>query len=194
MSPETDPGRNPDGAQGPTEAVRAHRGAAHDGLDRLWAPWRSAYVVDDDAPPGCPFCVGPARGDDAAALIVARGEHVFTVMNAYPYNPGHVMVVPYEHVPDLSGLAPEASAELWREAQRAVAVLRDVLGAGGVNLGMNLGSNAGAGIPDHLHLHAVPRWRGDTNFMSVTASARVLPVALQELWPRLRAGLAGGDG
>lgn len=163
-----------------------------DGLQRLWAPWRFGYVAGDDPIDGCPFCVLPARSqdEDRASLILARGEHAFVIFNAYPYNPGHLMVVPYAHEADLTALDDAAAQELWQLGRRAVQVLRDRVRCQGVNLGMNLGAAGGAGIADHLHLHAVPRWTGDTNFISVVGAARVLPRALEELWDELAPAFA----
>lgn len=195
----SDPGPDPrdgddDGA--PTDPRRDPRrdqpGVDVDHLERLWAPWRSGYLTGDGPIDGCPFCVLPARAssEDRRSLIVHRGEHAFVVGNAYPYNPGHVMVVPYAHEADLTTLAEAAAAEVWTLARRTVAVLRTVLGARGVNLGMNLGAAGGAGIADHLHLHAVPRWPGDTNFVTVVGGARVLPKALLEVHDQLVAGFA----
>ncbi len=164
---------------------------APDGLQRLWAPWRHGYVSTpregDDESDGCPFCVLPGRGSDRdrESLILHRGEHAYVICNAYPYNPGHVMVIPFAHEPDLEGLDEDAFDEVWRLTRRAVVVLKDRLGCEGVNLGANLGRAAGAGIAPHLHLHAVPRWGGDTNFMSVVGAARVLPVALDEMYVAL---------
>ena len=139
----------------------------------------------NDEPDGCPFCVLPARDDDRESLILHRGEHAYVICNAYPYNPGHVMVIPFTHEPDLEGLDEDAFDEVWRLARRAVVALKSELGCQGVNLGANLGRAAGAGIAPHLHLHAVPRWGGDTNFMSVVGAARVLPVALDEMYESL---------
>lgn len=160
---------------------------ALDDLQRLWAPWREGYLVDGDKLEGCAFCVLPARdpGRDRESLIVHRGEHAFVLLNAWPYNPGHVMAVPYQHTGDLTELDDDASQEMWELGRRSVAVLTDRMHAGGVNLGMNLGRAGGAGIPGHVHLHAVPRWGGDTNFISVLGATRVLPQALEELHDRL---------
>lgn len=162
-----------------------------DGLDRLWAPWRFAYIdkqAGRERPESCPFCVLPDRGPehDRESLIVHRGEHAFVILNAYPYNPGHLMVIPYAHQADLEALDEEVAAEVWSLARRSVAVLKERIHAQGVNLGANLGSAAGAGIAPHLHLHAVPRWGGDTNFISVVGASRVLPQALDEVWDRLQ--------
>jgi ATP adenylyltransferase len=178
-----DPGRDPRDDQ---------PGVAVDDLQRLWAPWRAGYLTGDDEVEGCPFCVLPARGPDAdtASLILHRGERVFAILNAYPYNPGHLMVVPYAHEADLEALDDATAQDLFAVARRGVAVLRERLGAQGVNLGMNLGAAGGAGIADHLHLHAVPRWSGDTNFVSVVGSARILPKALDEVHATLRPGFA----
>lgn len=163
-------------------------------IEHLWAPWRHGYLADGDPIEGCPFCVLPARGSDRdrESLIIHRGEAAFVIMNAWPYSPGHLMVIPYQHTGFLRELPAEVSQEIWALGQTAAGVLHDVLGARGVNLGMNLGAAAGAGIAEHLHLHAVPRWPGDTNFMTTTASARVLPQALADLWEPLAAGFDGG--
>lgn len=175
-------------------------GVDADGLQRLWAPWRFGYVAGDEPIEGCPFCVLPGRGParDRESLILHRGEHAYVIFNAYPYNPGHLMVVPYGHVADLEALTDDAAVELWSLARRAVAVLKERVGAQGVNLGMNLGTAGGAGIAEHLHLHAVPRWLGDTNFITVVGAARVLPRALEEMWDELAPGFqdlpAGGPG
>jgi len=157
------------------------------GLQRLWAPWRFGYIAGADLLEGCPFCVLAARGtgQDRESLILYRGRHAYVVFNAYPYNPGHLMVVPYDHAADLELLDAEVATELFALGRLAVGVLKERIGAQGINLGMNLGAVAGAGITDHLHLHAVPRWGGDTNFISVVGAARVLPKALEELYDQL---------
>ena len=167
-------------------------GVGIEGLQRLWAPWRFGYIAGADPVDGCPFCVLPERGPerDRESLILHRGTHAYVIFNAYPYNPGHLMVVPYAHAADLEHLDAEVAAEVFALGQRAVGVLKQRIGAQGINLGMNLGGVAGAGITDHLHLHAVPRWGGDTNFMSVIGAARVLPKALEELYDELLPGFA----
>ncbi len=183
----------------PTDGPRGGRGGRHDqpgiaveSLQRLWAPWRLGYVAGDDPIEGCPFCVLPERGPerDRESLILARGEHAYVISNAYPYNPGHLMVVPYRHHAELEALDAAVAGEVWELGRRAVGVLKERLGAGGVNLGINLGAAGGAGIAEHLHLHAVPRWVGDTNFISVVGAARVLPAALEELYDQLAPGFA----
>jgi ATP adenylyltransferase len=170
-------------------------GVGLEGLQRLWAPWRFGYIAGADLLEGCPFCVLAARGSaaDRESLILHRGRHAYVVFNAYPYNPGHLMVVPYEHAADLEELDVEAAGEVFALGRFAVGVLKERIGAQGINLGMNLGAVAGAGITDHLHLHAVPRWGGDTNFISVVGAARVLPKALEELYDQLLPAFADLD-
>jgi ATP adenylyltransferase len=155
-----------------------------DALQRLWTPHRMAYIKgqhkpDGDDAQGCPFCrlVGL---DDADALIVARGELVYGVLNLYPYNPGHLMVVPYRHVADYQDLTVAETAELAEFTQRAMTVARAVSSPHGFNIGMNQGVVAGAGIAAHLHQHLVPRWGGDSNFMPVIGHTKVLPQLLAE--------------
>ncbi|MFA9428983.1 HIT domain-containing protein [Egicoccus sp. AB-alg2] len=174
------------------DARHDQAGLGVDDLQRLWAPWRFGYVAGAEPLEGCPFCVLPQRGPDRdrESLILHRGRHCFVIFNAYPYNPGHLMVVPYQHVAELEELPDDAAYELWDLARRSVAVLKQQVNAQGVNLGMNLGAAGGAGIAEHLHLHAVPRWVGDTNFISVVGAARVLPRALEEMWDELAPGFA----
>ena len=151
-------------------------------FEHLWTPYRMAYIRGTGKPTGehdCPFCLIPAM-DDEEGLVVARGTTVFAVLNLYPYNAGHLMLVPYRHVPDYTDLTAEEVAELGLFTQTAMRVVRAVTGAHGFNIGMNQGSVAGAGIADHLHQHAVPRWGGDTNFMPVIGLTRVLPQVLAE--------------
>ena len=151
-------------------------------FEHLWTPYRMAYIRGAGKPTGehdCPFCVIPTAGDEEG-LIVARGATVYAVLNLYPYNAGHLMLVPYRHVPDYTDLTAEEVAELGHFTQTAMRVVRSVSGAHGFNIGMNQGSVAGAGIADHLHQHAVPRWGGDTNFMPVIGLTRVLPQVLRE--------------
>ena len=166
-------------------------GLAVDGLQRLWAPWRSGYIGGSDILDGCPFCVLPERGPDRdrESLILHRGRHTFAILNAYPYNPGHLMLVPFGHVAELDALEPSVADELWASTRTAVAAVQRVLRCEGVNVGMNLGTAGGAGITQHLHLHVVPRWVGDTNFVSVVGATRVLPQALDELYQPLAEAL-----
>ncbi len=165
-------------------------GVALEDLQRLWAPWRFGYI-DGSAPiDGCPFCVLPDRGAarDRESLILHRGEHNYVIFNAYPYNPGHLMVIPFAHEADVTALAEDVAQEMWSLARHTVGVLRAGLGCQGVNLGMNLGTAGGAGIAEHVHLHVVPRWVGDTNFISVLGASRVLPRALEEMYDDLLPG------
>jgi ATP adenylyltransferase len=168
-------------------------GIAAEELQRLWAPWRFGYIGGGPRIEGCPFCVLPGRPPEADrdSLILYRGEHTYVMFNAYPYNPGHLMVVPYEHAADLEALPDEIADELWRLARRTVRVLKERVRCQGVNRGVNLGTAGGAGIAEHLHLHVVPRWYGDTNFISVVGATRVLPRALEEMYDELAPGFVG---
>ncbi|MDR2373540.1 MAG: HIT domain-containing protein [Bifidobacteriaceae bacterium] len=153
-----------------------------DGFDRLWVPHRMVYVggearPDGDRPEDCPFCEAPKR-DDAEALIVARGAKVYALLNLFPYNPGHLLVCPYRHVPELTDLDEAEAIELTQFTQRAVKAIRRARAPLGFNLGMNLGRVAGAGISAHLHQHVVPRWTGDSNFFPIVARSRALPELL----------------
>jgi ATP adenylyltransferase len=204
---EQDASEQPDASGGPDtpeehigEVGRDGRhdqpGVAVDRLQRMWAPWRYGYVAGDSPIEGCPFCVLPARdpSEDRRSLIVFRGTHAYVIFNAYPYNPGHLMVVPYAHVAELDELDAAVADEVWALGRRAVTVLKSELDAQGTNLGMNLGAAGGAGIAEHLHLHVVPRWVGDTNFIATVGAARVLPVALEELYDAVAPGFTGGEG
>jgi ATP adenylyltransferase len=155
-------------------------------VDRLWSPWRMEYIEAAKAgAEGCIFDELPAKGDDEAALILARGEHGFVVMNTFPYNPGHLMVAPFRHTGDFGDLRVEELADLDRLLQGSIRALREEMEPHGFNVGMNIGRVAGAGFPDHLHWHVVPRWNGDTNFMPVVGQTRVLPELLEETYRKL---------
>ena len=164
-------------------------------MDHLWSPWRMAYLrrQDESAAPsnapegGCIFCDLPALNDDAGSLIVLRGETAFVILNRYPYNNGHLMVVPFAHVPSIEQLDPPTLAEVTRLTQQALSALRKTYSPAGFNLGVNIGAAAGAGIEGHVHMHVVPRWAGDTNFMSTVGSTRVIPEDLQETYRLVRA-------
>lgn len=158
----------------------------------LWTPWRMPYLRGEDRKhyDGCVFCV-KGKGDphdakfDAREYIVARGRHVYVTLNMYPYNNGHLLVVPYAHIPSMEQLPVEALTDLMLTTNRALAALRTVYHPQAFNVGANIGADAGAGIPDHFHLHVVPRWNADTGFMSVTAGVRVIPDLLDTTWQAL---------
>ncbi len=154
---------------------------------RIWAPWRLAYVKDasKDTEDQCIFCAKPGADDDQANLIVHRGERCFVILNLFPYTNGHLMVAPYEHIAGLQELSPETIAEMMALAQRAMARLEEVYDPHGYNVGINQGRVAGAGVEHHIHLHVVPRWGGDTNFMPVIADTRVMPQTLEQSYEAL---------
>lgn len=153
-------------------------------MDRLWSPWRLAYVTAPHPPPECIFC--DAGSDAAAELVLHRGRHGFVILNRYPYNNGHLMVVPNRHIKLLADLTIEEQAELMAMAQWSEMALTEAYRPQGLNVGINLGRAAGAGIEDHLHIHLVPRWAGDTNFMTAIGETRVLPEELAQTVARLR--------
>jgi ATP adenylyltransferase len=154
---------------------------------RIWAPWRLAYVKDasKDSEQGCIFCTKPAAGDDRANLIVHRGERCFVMLNLFPYTNGHLMVAPYEHVGAIGELDPETAAEMMELAKRSIAALEERYEPHGYNVGFNQGRVAGAGVEHHIHMHVVPRWGGDTNFMPVLADTRVMPQTLEQTYEAL---------
>ena len=160
-------------------------------MDTLWAGWRREYVkvADERAAEGCLFCVLPNERDEDA-LIVEHGALAYTVLNRYPYTTGHLMVTPIRHVAGLTGLTTPERVEVWSLLERAIAACEAVLRPQGFNWGANMGRVAGAGIPDHLHIHLVPRWSADTNFMTAVGDARVLPEDLSQTWANLWAALA----
>ena len=158
-------------------------------VDHLWAPWRMGYVTAEQGD-GCIFCTKPAAGDDEASQILYRGELAFIMLNAFPYNAGHLLAAPFRHVGDALEMTPQESSELLYGIRVAIEVLRTALAPQGLNIGMNVGEAAGAGYADHLHVHVVPRWRGDTNFMAVTADTRVVPEALADTYRRLKEAVA----
>ena len=154
-------------------------------MERLWAPWRMAYV-GAEPPAGCIFCTKPAEDRDEQNYILHRGERAFAMMNAFPYNSGHLLIAPYRHTGDLGTLAGDELLDLMQLVQVSLAALGRAFHPNGHNVGMNLGRAGGAGIADHVHLHIVPRWDGDTNFMPVLADTKVLPEALAETYRKLR--------
>ncbi|MDP6529850.1 MAG: HIT domain-containing protein [Gemmatimonadota bacterium] len=159
-------------------------------LTRLWATWRMKYIRSIGEPTdGCIFCTLLEEEDGPGNLVLHRGDTCFVVLNLYPYNNGHMMVVPKRHVSEFGEFSSKEASEVMELAALMQRVLDSTHQPHGFNLGMNLGRVAGAGIPDHLHLHLVPRWTGDTNFMPVTAETKVLPEALEATWSRIREGV-----
>jgi ATP adenylyltransferase len=158
-------------------------------MDYLWTPWRYAYVSTAEKTIGCVFCDAANAGDDRKVLIVHRGTHCFIILNMFPYTPGHVMIVPYAHLDELRKLPPEAAHEMMELSQRMESILRELYRPDGINLGMNIGKAAGAGIAGHIHMHVLPRWVADANFLSVVSETRVLPETLEETWKRMTAAL-----
>lgn len=171
------------------------------GLERLWAGWRTEYIdavvgtdhATDAAAPDCLFCILPASDRDEA-LVVVREPHAYVVLNAYPYTSGHLMVVPVRHVAELDELDDDEARGVMTLTQQATTAIRVAYLPQGMNVGMNLGRAAGAGVPGHLHVHVLPRWAGDTNFMTSVAEARVLPEPLSKALERLRAAWPAADG
>ncbi|MCG8607647.1 HIT domain-containing protein [bacterium] len=157
----------------------------------LWAPWRMEYILGEKEG-GCIFCDKPKQDTDKSNLILFRGQHNFVIMNRYPYNNGHLMVVPYKHTGEFEALDEAESFEIMALLAKSMAILKDCLRAEGFNLGMNLGQCAGAGIDCHLHFHIVPRWPADTNFMPVLGQTKVISEALDETWERLHQGFLVG--
>lgn len=148
-------------------------------MERLWAPWRAEYITAK-APNGCIFCVDDDLSGDAERLILYRGKHSLVMMNRYPYTSGHLLAAPLKHTAEPDHLSPDELADLSRTVFLCRSVLREAASPEGFNIGMNLGKTAGAGVTDHLHFHIVPRWNGDTNFMSVVDDVRVIPFALAD--------------
>ena len=155
-------------------------------MERLWSPWRMQYVSDSGNVGGCIFCDHLASGDDLEAHILLRGQRAFILLNAFPYNTGHLMIAPCRHVGELHDLDPLELQELMELSARAVSVIGEAMNPDGFNLGMNLGEVAGAGVPGHLHMHVVPRWGGDTNFMAVVGETKVLPEMIVDTDAKLR--------
>ena len=154
-------------------------------MKRIWSPWRVQYI-HNSTPAGCIFCDKPKDCQDASNLILFRGDFNFVIMNAFPYNPGHLMVVPYRHIGILEDMTEEERNEHYRIVSRAVGVLREETKTANFNLGMNLGTAAGAGIADHVHTHIVPRWNGDNNFMPVIGETRVISESMENIYNRLK--------
>ena len=154
-------------------------------MDRLWAPWRLDYITGEKIE-GCIFCVFPQLDEDRKHHILYRGKYAYIIMNAFPYSNGHLLVPPYRHIADINDLTPEESLEIMQLTQMCSSALKAICRPDGFNIGINMGTAAGAGIADHLHLHIVPRWNGDTNFMPVFADVKVIPEALETTYDKLK--------
>lgn len=155
-------------------------------LKYLWSPWRMVYIQDYKHEAGCVFCSAATQADNTENLIVARAQQAFVILNRFPYTSGHLMAVPFQHQPSLELLDPETRSELMELTSRAINVLRSVYRPQGFNIGVNIGEAAGAGITEHVHMHVVPRWDGDTNFMSTLSETRVLPESLEDTYQRVK--------
>ncbi len=154
-------------------------------MEQIWSPWRMEYIRMEK-PKGCILCEKPKEEEDESNYILHRGGNNFIILNSFPYNPGHLMVAPYRHVPDFEQLSDE---ELWEHfdlVRRSTSMLKRILNPKGFNIGINIGKVAGAGIEDHFHTHIVPRWEGDTNFMPVISNTRVVPEALASTYKKLK--------
>lgn len=154
-------------------------------MERLWAPWRLEYIVGEKTD-CCIFCDFPRQDEDRKNRILHRGSHAFVIMNAFPYSNGHLLVAPYRHLADVTDLTAEENLEIMQLVQKCCAALREVCRPDGFNVGANIGAAAGAGIADHVHMHVVPRWVGDTNFMPVFADVKVIPEALETTYDKLK--------
>ena len=161
-------------------------------MDYLWTPWRYQYISQSGEPVACVFCAAAQSSDDEAALVVHRGSRNFVILNRFPYTSGHVMVVPFAHVASIEELPEPALAEMMCLARDAVKHLRAAYHPDGWNLGMNLGQSAGAGIAAHAHMHVLPRWTGDTSFITTAGETRVVPEALETTWEKLSAAFKAG--
>ena len=163
-------------------------------MDYLWTPWRYRYITTSAEPGECVFCAAARNPDDSVTFVVHRAAFNYVILNRFPYTSGHLMVVPYRHVPSLEDLDEETTFEMMRLVRAGVSHLKTIYRPDGLNLGMNLGTSAGAGIAGHVHFHVLPRWTGDTNFMTVVGATRVLPATLEERWERVRAAFESNNG
>jgi ATP adenylyltransferase len=155
-------------------------------MDRLWAPWRMRYIVNNNNSVGCVLCNEVEKNDDRKNYILFRGTHSFVIMNLYPYNNGHLLIVPYTHESDIDKLPEEELGDLMKVTQASVKILKQALSPDGFNVGINIGKSAGAGIPEHLHVQIVPRWNGDTSYITVFDNTRVMPELLDETYELLK--------
>jgi ATP adenylyltransferase len=155
-------------------------------MEHLWAPWRIGYIENVDIKEeGCIFCIKPKQNNDRENLIVARKEKCFIILNKFPYNNGHLMIVPYNHTGDIAKLSADELKNMMITVQESVKIIKNLMKAQGFNIGLNLERVAGAGIEDHLHIHIVPRWNGDSNFMPIIGNTKVISEGLYETWEKL---------
>lgn len=162
-------------------------------MNHLWSPWRMAYIENHTKENGCVFCNAQAQADGAENLIALRGKNAYVILNRFPYTSGHVMVIPFKHAPNLEELDPETRAEMMELTSRCTTILRKIYRTQSFNVGVNIGEAAGAGVLGHVHIHVVPRWAGDTNFMSSVGATRVLPEALEDTYTRIRKAFETAD-
>ncbi len=155
-------------------------------MERLWAPWRIGYILSDKKEDGCVFCNALRSNNDEEKFVLYRSKHSFIIMNLYPYNAGHLMVVPNRHINSPLSLAEEEQTDMFKLVNKSIEAIQKTMNPEGFNLGMNLGRTAGAGIDDHIHIHIVPRWNGDTNFMSTVSDTKVISEALKETYNKLK--------
>ena len=156
-------------------------------MNHLWSPWRMEYIENDKEENGCVFCNVQALTDGTENLIAHRGEHAYVILNRFPYTSGHLMVIPFEHKSNLEELDPATRAEMMELTSRCTTILKNIYRPQGFNVGVNIGEAAGAGVLGHVHIHIVPRWMGDTNFMSAIGETRVLPESLEDTYTRVQA-------
>lgn len=150
----------------------------------LWAPWRMEYILSEK-PKDCIFCLGEDKGEDRKRLVLYRSSRSFVIMNRYPYNNGHIMIAPLKHLADIGDLDEETAQDMFQLLQKSIAIIRSCMNPDGFNIGINIGKVGGAGIEEHLHIHVVPRWNGDTNFMPVIGDIRVMPEYLEDSYNKL---------
>ncbi len=161
-------------------------------MDYLWSPWRYQYITHSSSSTECIFCAIARSLNDEENLVVHRAQYNFVVLNRFPYSSGHLMVVPYEHLSSLAAVKEEGAAEMMGLMRQAETALRNAYQPNGLNMGLNLGESAGAGVADHVHMHVLPRWAGDSNFMTVVGETRVLPEDLGETYRKVKAALETG--
>jgi ATP adenylyltransferase len=158
-------------------------------MKNLWAPWREDYVKNVDKLKGCFLCNCLKTKSELKNLIVYKGKHSFIVLNRYPYNNGHLMIAPFKHIGNIEDLSEDEAKEIFLLGRKIIPILKEVYNAQGFNVGLNLGRCAGAGVVDHLHLHIVPRWEGDTNYMPVVGATKIIPESIEESYKRIKSAI-----